>query len=395
MKNKLKWVLIAVGFFALSRGLWYNYQSLWLLDNGLSVTTISTVTSLSALGCVCAMILLFDFITKSRLKHFICVLLGLKVISLITLFFMNGSNLLVPIKLLILLDIVLDTEIVVSIYPLLTLFDKDDKLYGKKDLVSSTFYDIGICIGALCLGKTIFTIKLDFNIFILLSIVSCMIAFFIILKTDVKAKKEKKKNSNDILCNLMKFIHKDKISKYYLSHVFTMNIAFNLVTGLKMILLTGIIKFSTNTASTYLLIISIISDIVGMLILKKFTFKNNVFNILTKFGGRVLFFFVAFLINNIYVYLLALTYALLFSNSYSHVVDAPYINRIDNDYQFAFSNLRDITSYVGQSIAIFLCGIFFDIGVKWLFLVAAIFASIQVYVSIKANKLRLKERRIF
>lgn len=394
MKNKLKWVLIAIGFFALSRGLWYNYQSLWLMDNGLSVTTISTVTSLSALGCVCAMILLFDFITKNRLKNFICILIGLKIITLITLFFMNGSNLLVPIKLLILLDIVLDTEIVVSIYPLLTLFEKDDKLYGKKDLINSTFYDIGICVGALFLGKTICNIEINFNIFILLSIVSCIIAFFIILKTEVKAKKEKKKNSNEILCNLMKFIHKDKISKYYLSHVFTMNVAFNLVTGLKMILLTEIIKFSANIASTYLLIISIISDIVGFLILKKFTFKNNVLNILTKFGGRVLFFLVAFLINDIYVYLLALTYALLFSNSYSHVVDAPYINRIEDDYQFAFSNLRDIVSYVGQSIALFLCGIFFDIGVKYLFLVAAVVAIIQVYVSIKANQLRLKKKHI-
>ena len=144
MKTKLKWILIAIGFFALSRGLWYNYQSLWLRDNGLSVATISTVTSLSALGCVCAMILFFDFIIKSRLKKFVCVLLGLKIITLITLFFMNGSNLYVPIKLLILLDIVLDTEIVVSIYPLLTLFNKDDKLYGKKDLINSSFYDIGI-----------------------------------------------------------------------------------------------------------------------------------------------------------------------------------------------------------------------------------------------------------
>lgn len=395
MKTKLKWILIAIGFFALSRGLWYNYQSLWLMDNGLSITTISTVTSLSALGCVCAMILLFDFITKSRLKRFICILLGLKIIALVTLFFMNGSNLFVPIKLLILLDIVLDTEIVVSIYPFLTLFNKDDKLYGKKDLINSSFYDIGILIGTLFLGKTIFNIHINFNIFILLSIVSCMIAFFIIAKTDVKAKKEKKKNSNDILCNLVHFIRKDKISKYYLLFVFTMNIAFSLVAGLKMILLTKIIQMSTNTASTYLLIISIISDIVGILILNKFTFKNNIFNIFIKFGGRGVVFLIAFLVNNIYGYILALTYSLLFSNSYSHVMDAPYINRIDNDYQFAFSNLRDITSYVAQSIGIFLCGIFFDIGVKWIFLIAFIFIVIQVYVAIKANELRLKEKHIF
>ena len=391
MKTKLKWILIAIGFFSLSRGLWYNYQSLWLQDNGLSIKTISTVTSLSALGCVCAMILFFDFITKKRLKGFMCLLLGLKTLTLITLFFMNGSNLFIPIKLLILLDIVLDTEIVVSIYPLLTLFTKDDKLYGKKDLVNSSCYDIGICIGAFFLGKTIFNIKINFNIFILLSIVCCIIAFFIILKTEVKTSKEKRRNSNEILCNMMSFIRKDKMSIYYLLFVFTINAAFSLVAGLKMLLLTNIVGFTANKASLYLLIISIIADIVGIIVLNKLTAKNNVINIMIKCGGRVVVFFIAFLFHNVYAILLALTYTLLFSNSYSHVLDAPYINRIDNDFQFAFSNFRDMISYVAQSLGIFLCGIFFDFGIKYIFLIAAIFGVLQVCFAIKANRLKIEE----
>lgn len=391
MKTKLKWILIAIGFFSLSRGLWYNYQSLWLQDNGLSIKTISTVTSLSALGCVCAMILFFDFITKKRLKGFMCLLLGLKTLTLITLFFMNGSNLFIPIKLLILLDIVLDTEIVVSVYPLLTLFTKDDKLYGKKDLVNSSCYDIGICIGAFFLGKTIFNIKINFNIFILLSIVCCIIAFFIILKTEVKTSKEKRRNSNEILCNMMSFIRKDKMSIYYLLFVFTINAAFSLVAGLKMLLLTNIVGFTANKASLYLLIISIIADIVGIIVLNKLTAKNNVINIMIKCGGRVVVFFIAFLFHNVYAILLALTYTLLFSNSYSHVLDAPYINRIDNDFQFAFSNFRDMISYVAQSLGIFLCGIFFDFGIKYIFLIAAIFGVLQVCFAIKANRLKIEE----
>ena len=391
MKTKLKWILIAIGFFSLSRGLWYNYQSLWLQDNGLSIKTISTVTSLSALGCVCAMILFFDFITKKRLKGFMCLLLGLKTLTLITLFFMNGSNLFIPIKLLILLDIVLDTEIVVSVYPLLTLFTKDDKLYGKKDLVNSSCYDIGICIGAFFLGKTIFNIKINFNIFILLSIVCCIIAFFIILKTEVKTSKEKRRNSNEILCNMMSFIRKDKMSIYYLLFVFTINAAFSLVAGLKMLLLTNIVGFTANKASLYLLIISIIADIVGIIVLNKLTAKNNIINIMIKCGGRVVVFFIAFLFHNVYAILLALTYTLLFSNSYSHVLDAPYINRIDNDFQFAFSNFRDMISYVAQSLGIFLCGIFFDFGIKYIFLIAAIFGVLQVCFAIKANRLKIEE----
>ncbi len=394
MKNKLKWVLIAIGFFSLSRGLWYNYQSLWLLDNGLSITTISTVTSLSALGCVSAMILLFDFITKKRLKKFICILIGLKTLTLITLFFMNGSNLFVPIKLLILLDIVLDTEILVSFYPLLTLFTKDDKLYGKKDLIKSTCYDIGILVGAIFLGKKLFNITINFNIFILLSIFFCILSFFLILKTEVKVKRIKLIDNNEVLYSLFKYLKKDKISKRYFMFVLTINISFNIVAGLKMILLTKMLDFGASAASTYLLIVSIIADILGIAILHKFTFKNNIYNILIKCGGRGIFFLLAFIIGNKYVYLLALTYTLLLSPAYGHVLDAPYINRIENNYQFAFSNMRDIVSYIGQSIGIFICGMLFNFDIKYIFLVAFIVIIINIYFGIIIYKLKTKEKHI-
>ena len=110
-----------------------------------------------------------------------------------------------------------------------------------------------------------------------------------------------------------------------------------------------------------------------------------------KCGGRVVVFFIAFLFHNVYAILLALTYTLLFSNSYSHVLDAPYINRIDNDFQFAISNFRDMISYGAQSLGIFLCGIFFDFGIKYIFLIAAIFGVLQVCFAIKANRLKIEE----
>ena len=124
MQKQLKYVLFALGFFALSRGLWYNFQSLWLQQNGLSIKTISIVTSLAAFGSVSLMLMLFNYITKSRIKKFIEILLSSKIFILILLFLLNGTKLFIPIKLLIFLDIVMDTEILISIYPLLTLFKK-------------------------------------------------------------------------------------------------------------------------------------------------------------------------------------------------------------------------------------------------------------------------------
>ena len=385
MQKQLKYVLFALGFFALSRGLWYNFQSLWLQQNGLSIKTISIVTSLAAFGSVSLMLMLFNYITKSRIKKFIEILLSSKIFILILLFLLNGTKLFIPIKLLIFLDIVMDTEILISIYPLLTLFKKDDKLYGKKELINSSLYDIGVMLGAIFLGKTIFNFNISFNIFLASSIISSIISLIIIKLVVVETSKENQ--SNNIFNSIIKYIKNDKISKLYLTNTFILNIYFYTITGLKMLLLTNTILMSANSAANYILIISIISDVVGILILKKFTFKNNNFNIFVKFGIRALIYIYAFLANNIYAYMIALSYTLLFSNSYSHVIDAPIINRIDNDYQLSFNNIRNMASYIGQSIGIWIGGLGFIYGIKYIFGFAAILAIIQTLIIMYTYKL--------
>ena len=169
-RNTLLWFLIAIGLYSLSRGLWYNYQSLWLQDNGFSVGTISMIETLSSLGMVSASIIFFNHITKKRLKNFIVILLFLKIFILTTLFIANGSGSDTFIKILILYDNIINTEILVSFYPLLTLFKKDDKLYGKKGLIDSTMYDIGVMLGCFFLGKNILSFDMNFNMFLLLSL---------------------------------------------------------------------------------------------------------------------------------------------------------------------------------------------------------------------------------
>lgn len=388
-KNNLKLVLIALGVFSLSGGLWYNFQSLWLQDNGLSITTISTVTSLSSLGCVSAMLIFFDLITKNRLKNFITILLFIKVLILGALFFLNGTDLHIPIKLLIMFDIIIETEIKISIYPLLTLFQKDDKLYCKKDLIISSFYDIGILIGAFFLGRKIFDFDITFNVFLLLSLIFVFMTLVIINRLQVE--NVDKSPPKDIFRTLMSSIKKDKISKFYLSYLFFGNMSFYTVTGLKMIFLTSILSMNANSASNYILVISIVSDVVGIMILRRFTFKNNYLNIFIKFGGRFVFYVLSALTGNVYVYLFALSYALLFSNSYSHVTEAPYFNRYSSDYQLAFCNIRNMVSYFSQAVGISICGFAFVNGMRYMFLIASIFVLLQIILAIYTYKLKKLE----
>ena len=392
MKKKLLWILTALGFFSLSRGLWYNFQSLWLQNNGLSIATISTVTSLASLASVSIMILLFDFVTKKRLKNFIAILLFLKIITLFALFELNDTNLYMLIKFLIMFDIVIDTEISISIYPLLSLFHKDNQLYNKKDIIASTFYDFGVLFGSIFLGKTLFFHEVTFNIFLLFSIICACITFTMIVKLKPDLMEQEETTSKHILLDILHYIKKDKISKNYLGYVLVGNISYNIITGLKMLLLTSILLYSPNDASYFLLFISIASDFTAMLILKKFTFKNNFTNYLIKFGGRFMFYVIAFISQNKICYLIALSYAILFTNSYSHVTEAPFINLYSKDYQLAFCNLRNMASYLAQALGIAICGLAFAFDIHYIFLIAAILVVYQIILGYRATKLKENEK---
>lgn len=391
-KKQLTYILIAIGFFSLSRGLWYNFQSLWLQQNGLSIKTISTVSSLSALGSVSLMLILFNYITKDKIKKFINILLFVKIITLCLLFCLNETNLFLIIKLLIFLDIIVDTEILTSIYPLITLFRKDDKLYGKKDLIVSSFYDLGVMFGGLFLGTTILNIRVSFNIFLLLSIGATIMSFLIL--NCIKMEWVSKGKKENIFSSIVSYIKKDRISQLYLVYDFLSNLSFYIITGLQMLLLVNAIFMPTNSAAIYLLVISIVSDIVGILILKKFTFKNNSLNILVKFGGRVVLYLIAFLVNEPLVYLLSLSYTLLFSNSYSHVINAPFINRVDNNYQLAFNNIKNMLCYAAKALGIWICGLGFIYGVNYLFLIAAIITLVQIIIITYTHKESLREHHV-
>ena len=137
--------------------------------------------------------------------------------------------------------------------------------------------------------------------------------------------------------------------------------------------------------------VGIIAVFIGTLILEKFTFKNNYINAFIKYGFRAVLFIIAIILSNKSVYFITLLYILLITESYTHVLDAPFINRFDDKLQLAFSNLREMFSYFGIAIGTFFCGILLTYDIKFNFVFALIFCILQVLFLFIAINLKKKE----
>jgi len=107
MNKEVKKIFLVLALYALSGGIFYNFQELWMAENNLSTQTIGIVYSLCALLSVSTIFLCSNLISKDKLKKFSCVLLLLKFIILLALFFLHKTGLNVIIKFLIMVDYVL------------------------------------------------------------------------------------------------------------------------------------------------------------------------------------------------------------------------------------------------------------------------------------------------
>lgn len=163
--------------------------------------------------------------------------------------------------------------------------------------------------------------------------------------------------------------------------------------GLKMLMLTDQFKYSDNYATTFLLAVGLLADGIGIFILKYATSKNDYLNITIKFGIRFLLYSLAFITNNMVVCLLAMTWSILISTAYENISYAPYINRINNSYQFAFTNYRYMVGLMGSSIGLYFAGIMFNYGVPYMLGLSAFFMIFQIGIAYYLIYMRKKERQ--
>lgn len=302
------------------------------------------------------------------------------------LIFLNGTNHSIILKFLIMLDLVADTYLITSIYPLITLIKKDDTLYSLKGIITNSFYDLGIFFSSFFLGKILFNYHISYNTLLLLALILVIVSFVILLKLKIEPSTLREQDEPKEHNGILKYLKNDQISKLYFLYVLLVNTSFYAVTGLKMLILTEIAQVSPQISSNWLLIVGIISDIVSILVLKYFTSQKYYVNVFVKFGGRLIIYFLAFLTNNISLFILSIFYTMLFSESYNNVTDAPYINRVNNNLQFCFNNIKGMVSYLAQAIGIWICGFAFIIGIQYMFLISTALLIIQLFLMTKLHQ---------
>lgn len=388
MNKDIKKILIMLAFYSLSVGILYNFQELWMSNNELSIRTIGIVYSLCALITVSVIFICSNLLKSKYLKKFISILMFIKVLLIIVLYLLDSSGEKFWIKLLIMLDYVIDIEILISVYPLISTINKNNHIFAKKGLIYTFFYYIGAILTSVLIGRNILSKEITYNFYLILSSIFLLIAFIILQCINMNKYTINEDKNNNVMDKLIGILKHDIISKNYLLYIFTGNISFYAISSLVLTSLITNLNIAPNNASFFLLGLGILASLIGMLILSKLTLKNNYINIGIKLIGRFLTYLLVVIFCNKITILLAIIYTKIFSESYSHITDAPYINRFDNDLQLSFCNLKEMVGLLSRAIGTFICGFAISINIKIAYLIAALFVGIQVYYAYKALKLR-------
>lgn len=386
LRNENK-VLLILAFFSISKGLWENFRQLWLQDNNLNVTEISQVLGTATLCCVIILIILAKQLSLNRIQKVISISIFIKIISLIALYLLNHTNDNILINLFIILDTICEKIIIISIYPFIVSIKKSDKLYSKRKLVEYLFSDIGILIGGILIGRTIGAILINYNICLLISVIFLILAFTIVIHIkNVQMTGEKIE-----LKKTLQYIIKDKIVAIYLLDYLLANIAMYTGLGLKMLMLTNGLDFSDREATNFLLAAGLIADVIGIMALKYFTPKNDYLTITIKFGIRMALYWIAYISNDVTLCLIAITWSILISTAYENITDAPYINRIKNEYQMLFTNIRYTVGLIGTSVGLYFAGVMYNYGIAYNLGLSAFFMVFQILLAYYLIYLRKKE----
>ena len=385
-KNENK-ILLMLAFFSISIGLWNNFRQLWLEDNSFSVSNISNIISFGTLISVIAIAFIGKYVKLNKLKNTLLIVLILKFVNMLFLYFFNKSNLLSIINILIIIDIATEYITITSIYPLITILKKNGTLYSKRRLTEYLFRDVGILFGGIFIGKTISGFLIDYNVCLIISNVFLLVSIFIMstIKLDTNNEVIKDKSS------CLKFVLKNKIMYLYLIYTLLGTIAMSTALGLKMLTLTNYFNYSDNLATVYLLVIGLLADIFGIIALKYLTPKNDYLTITIKFGIRFIWYILAFISNSLIITIIAISWSIFISTAYENICDAVYINRLDNKYQLSFSNICHIIRFLGESIGVFLCGMMYEIGLRYMFGLSALFMIFQIGLAYYLISLRKKE----
>ncbi len=389
MNKDIKRILWVTGLYSFAGGLFYNFIELWLLGNGFNTSEVSFIYSIGALVTAIG-IMVFSYVIKQKnIQNFALGLLIIKAIIFYFMFQINGMGFKSIISILFIIDFVIDTEIYILLYPMISSIKKDDKLYATRGLTYEAFYYIAFFISGMLIGKKLLTYKFTYNTYAIIGTFILFIAVVILLDVDldkyIKKSKKTINNSTSSLIKALKDIKKDKVSILYLLFVFFANISRFCILAFTMIIFTKYLNFESGFASNLRLVFNIASVLLASIALRKLTFKNNYINIFIKYGIRVILYLVALLYFNNTTLLIAIAYTLISISSYTHTIDAPYINRYEKDEQIAFLNLKEVINYASRAIGYLVCGLCIAVSLKMNLLVSLIFSLISITFACTAS----------
>ncbi len=367
-------LLLVLAFFTIAVGLWGNYRQLWLADNGLSAASIAKVISISSVVAALSLIFFTQKFTINKLKKGMLVTIIIKIFIFLFLLIIDKHNQLFLIKFLSFFDIACENIIITSVYPYIMCYQKSDKLYGKKSVVENLGKTIGVLIGSIIFGRIIAGYELGYKTCILISMIFCILAFLTLLI--IKDKQNSKITENKL--NIFKYLKDNTILIFYLIFNILTNISYNLVVGLKMLMLTTFNNFSTQSATYLVLFLAIIDIVLGYLSIEKLKSKNDYLNISIKFLIRIFIYLLVLVSNSKLVLLLSISYTLITNVAYGSIINGFITNSVKEKQVLDFTVLNYISTLFGEAIGIFIAGLLYAKGYKYILLVAAFIVIIQL-----------------
>ena len=381
--RKVRLLMLVLGFMSISTGIWSNYRQLWLQTVGFDVTDISRILSV---GLVCSAIISFiisSFSTKIKIKNVIMLSLIFRIISLLFLMFINDNYV---IKICMLLGIMCEYIFSISYYPLLSFIDKSDETYKRKNIVNYVTNDIAVIGCGLLIGVTIGKYVFDYYTCLVLA-TGCSIASLIFLLM-YNHKEERDKNKSDSVIKSLKILLKDKINRIYLYDQLFVYISYGIVFDLMMILLTKYVGFEVSYASILIIVCNFFGTLLAYLFNQYGTQLSISISSIIKYGSRALAYLIAFLLNDRISFIIAIVVAYVSSRILDNKTSGVFIERIDKEEQFLFSNIRYFAVCIGEGIGAFIAGILIGYSLKVLFLGAFVFTLLQTLVLIYLDKLK-------
>ncbi len=368
-------LLVFLGLFGFSIGLFDDYRELWMSANNISTTTISHVMSLSYIVTVLVLLMFSIKVTTNKIKNGLTISIIFKMLTSTILICLNNTHNFFLIKFFMFFDIALTELIISSIYPLMLSITKNDELYTKKEAIESISKKLGFLLASILLGKTIIFLKIDYNIFLLFSTIFTFLSFIVLLKVDISP------SSNEPtpleLSQCLTYFNTHKVFYYYLFTNFLTGIAWSTVVGMPLLTLTEKLSLSPTLSSFIFLSMGFITSILSILIVKYFKSKNDHINLFFKYGFRLILYLLVFLLNNKAILLITIIGLLITDKTHGFIFNSYFINRIDGKYSLLFVLLKYCTSLLGNSIGVLICGAIFNLDIKYLCVPALIIALIH------------------